>query len=207
MVLLNQVEALRRASLRLRPPSAGAKGLPRLLAFTDPQRSGDVLRLATRLPRGSALVFRAFGAADGIGTARQLRRLTWRRGVLLLIGADAGLARAARADGVHLPERCVGRLPALTKRHRLVTAAAHSPAAARRALALGADAVVLSAVMPSASPSAERPIGVLRLARLTRRLAGPVYALGGVDSGNARRVAATGVAGLAAVGAFAEIKT
>jgi thiamine-phosphate pyrophosphorylase len=199
---LNQVEALRRASLTLRPRTAGAKGLPRLLAFTDPDRSGDVLRLAAGLPRGSALVFRTFGAADALETARRLRRITWRRGVLLLIGADTNLARAVRADGVHLPERFVGRLPALTRRGLLLTAAAHSPAAARRALALGANAVVLSSVMPSVSPSAGRAIGPLRLAQIVRALGGPAYALGGINAGNSRRVAATGIAGLAAVGAF-----
>jgi len=172
------------------------------LAFTDPERSGDVLRLAAGLPRGSALVFRTFGAEGALNVAQALRRLTWRRGVLLLIGADVRLAHAVKADGVHLPERFVGRLPDLSGRGLLLTAAAHSPAAARRALALGADAVVVSAVMPSQSPSAGGAIGLLPLALLARSLAGPVYALGGISASNARRVAATGVAGLAAVGAF-----
>ena len=203
-MLLDQVMALRRAALTLRPRATGAKALPGLLAFTDPQRSGDLLALAAQLPRGAALVYRSFGAVDALATARRLRKITWRRGVLLLVGFDSGLARVIGADGVHLPERFLGRLPALSRTGLLLTAAAHSPAAARRALRLGADAVVLSTVMRSASPSAGRPIGILRLARLARTLDGPVYALGGIDAGNARRIAATGVAGLAAVGAFAQ---
>jgi len=199
---LPEQTALWRAAHRLGRKRPAAKSLPALLAFTDPDRSGDLLALAGRLPRGSALVFRAFGAAGALKTAQRLRRITWRRGVLLLIGADPALASVARADGVHLPERLAGRLPHLKRRGWLITTAVHSPAAARRALRLGADAVIISPVLPSASPSAGRAMGVLRLAVLTRSLNGPVFGLGGINGKNAQRVAATGVAGLAAVGAF-----
>ncbi len=192
---------LRRAGARLGRNAPGAKRLPTLLAFTDPARSGDLFALARRLPRGTALVYRAFGAEDRIATAWRLRRITWRRGVLLLIGADAALARAVRADGVHLPQRLAAQLPRL-RGFSLRTIAAHSPGAVRRGLAVGADAVVLSPVLLSDSPSAGRPLGVLRTARIVRRARGAVYGLGGVDGQSAGRVAATGVAGLAAVGAW-----
>jgi len=48
---------------RLRAPST-PPALPALLAFTDPVRTPDPAALATSLPRGAGLVFRAFGAAD-----------------------------------------------------------------------------------------------------------------------------------------------
>jgi thiamine-phosphate pyrophosphorylase len=83
-----------------------------------------------------------------------------------------------------------------------VTAAAHSLRAARGALALGADAVVVSAVFPSRSASAGAPLGPLRLAALARAAGGPVYALGGIRNENARRLAGLRLAGLAAVDAF-----
>ncbi len=201
---MQEQTALQRAARRLGARRPGKKAIPTLLAFTDPDRSGDILELAARLPRGSALIYRAFGAADAQAVAWRLRRITWRRGVLLLIGADEGLAQRVKADGLHLPERLAHRLPYVT---RAVTVAAHSPAAARRALARGADAVVLSPALSSDSPSAGKPIGVLRLAGIVRGLSGPAYALGGIDGSNARRVGATGVAGLAAVGAFAALRT
>jgi thiamine-phosphate pyrophosphorylase len=74
--------------------------------------------------------------------------------------------------------------------------------AARRALAAGADAVVVSAVFPSASASAGPPMGAIRLAILVRRVRGPVYALGGIDIKKARLLKDTGLVGLAAVDAF-----
>jgi thiamine-phosphate pyrophosphorylase len=193
--------ALRRAARRLGRNARSAKRLPTLLAFTDPQRSGDLLALAGRLPRGAALIYRAFGAADRLEAAWALRRITWRRGVWLIIGADVALARAVRADGVHLPERMGGQAARL-RGFRLLTVAAHTPSALRRGLAFGADAAVLSPVLSSDSPSAGRPLGVLRTARLVRGAKGAVYGLGGIDGKSAGRVAATGVAGLAAVGVF-----
>jgi thiamine-phosphate pyrophosphorylase len=193
--------ALQRAARRLGRNARGEKRLPALLAFTDPQRSGDLILLATALPRGAGLVYRAFGSPDRYDVAWKLRRITWRRGVLLIIGADAALARAVRADGVHLPERMAGQ----TRRLRdfdLLTIAAHSPRALRRGLALGADAVVLSPILASDSPSAGAPLGILRAARLVRGAKGAVYGLGGIDGESAARVAATGVAGLAGVSTF-----
>ncbi len=175
--------------------------MPTLLAFTDPGRSGDLFALAARLPRGAALVYRAFGAPDRLDAAWRLRRITWRRGVRLVIGADADLARAVRADGLHLPERLAARLPGL-RDFPLLTVAAHSPRAIARGFVLGADAAVISPVFESASPSAGRPLGAVRTALLVRSAKGAVYGLGGIGGKSAARAAGTGLTGLAAVGAF-----
>lgn len=147
------------------------------------------------------MVYRSFGAPNAGAVARDLRQIARARGLTLLIGADIALAVACEADGVHLPER-LAHLAGRLRRQRpgwWVTAAAHSLPAARRALALGADAVVVSAVFPSRSPSAGRPLGPLRLAALARAAGGPVYGLGGINTKNARRLLASGAVGLAAV--------
>jgi thiamine-phosphate pyrophosphorylase len=181
-----------------------AKRLPRLLVFTDPARTPDVEAVAATLPAGAALVYRAFGALDAEPTARRLlKRVRARRG-LLLIGADADLAARIGADGVHLPERTAGRARTLKAARPgwLVTAAAHSPAAVRRARAAGADAAVVSAVFPSRSPSAGAPIGPLRLAQIARHGGLPVYALGGVNDATAGCLRDLPLAGLAAVDGF-----
>jgi thiamine-phosphate pyrophosphorylase len=180
---------------------AGRKGLPTLLFFTDPTRTPDVEAIAAGLPRGAGVVFRAFGAPDAADRARRLRAIARARGLLLLIGADADLARRVDADGVHLPERLAGRARRLKGVNPgwIVTAAAHSLTAARRARAAGADAVVVSPVFASNSPSAGAPIGPVRLALLVRQAGGPVYALGGINDRTARRLKGAGLAGIAAV--------
>jgi len=175
--------------------------MPRLLVFTDPQRTPDLEALAARLPFGAALVYRAFGAPEAESVGRRLLRQVRARGGRLLIGADAGLAARLGADGVHLPERSAARARALKARRPgwIVTAAAHSPWAARRARAAGVDGVVVSAVFPSRSASAGAPIGALRLAQIVRLADVPVYALGGVNDRTAGRLKNMRLAGLAAV--------
>lgn len=155
------------------------------------------MALARSLPRGTGLVYRAFGAPDRLETARALAIIARRRGLVLLVGADAELAARAGASGVHLPERLAGRALRLRRPGWIITAAAHSPRAARRP---GIDAFVLSAVFPSASPSAGPPLSALRFAQRVRTASAPAYALGGVNDATAGRLRMTGAAGLAGVG-------
>ena len=160
--------------------------------------------MVARLPRGAALVYRPFGAPDAERTAARLAAGLHARGAKLLIGADARLARKVGADGVHLPERAAAEARRLKRACPgwIVTAAAHSFRAVRRARAAGADAAVVSAVFPSGSPSAGAPLGVLRLAQMTCAAGLPVYALGGVNDGSAARLKDLPLAGLAAVDGF-----
>jgi thiamine-phosphate pyrophosphorylase len=180
------------------------KSLPPLLFFTDPVRTPDPEAVARTLRRGAAVVFRAFGAPDAAERGVRLKAIALRHGLLLLVGADERLAVALRADGVHLPERLAHRARRLKAAHPawIVTAAAHSERAARRAIALGADAAVVSTVFASRSASAGRPMGAVRLAELVRRVNGPVYGLGGIDNKKARLLKDTGLVGLAAVDGF-----
>jgi len=177
-----------------------------MLFFSDPARTPRPELTLARLPRGSGFVFRAFGAADALVVGRQLARLARRRGVVFFVGAEADLAVALRADGIHLPERLahrkgvVGRLSS----RFFVTGAAHGLAAARRARLSGVDAIVVSPVFQSASPSAGRPIGPLRFAALVRAAGCPVYALGGVNRVSVRRLMRSGAVGVASVSALSD---
>lgn len=180
------------------------KGLPSLLFFTDPVRTPDPEAIARTLPRGGGVVFRPFGAAGAEAQGRRLAAIARKRGLILLVGADARLAAKIGAQGVHLPERLACHAHRLKAAHPrwIVTAAAHSAPAARRALGFGAEAVVVSAVFASRSASAGAPMGPLRLAILVRRVRGPIFGLGGIDNKKARLLKDTGLAGLAAVDAF-----
>jgi thiamine-phosphate pyrophosphorylase len=192
---------LRRTAALLERRRAAGKGLPALLFFTDPVRTPAPEAAAGLLPPGAGVVFRAFGDPDAEAAGLRLGRIARARGLKLLAGADEALAARIGADGVHLPERLAWRARRIKARRPgwIVTAAAHSPRAARRARAAGADAVVVSPVFPSRSPSAGTPLGVLRLALLARRAGLPVYALGGVNAATAGRLGGLPLAGLAAV--------
>ncbi|MEO0982956.1 MAG: thiamine phosphate synthase [Pseudomonadota bacterium] len=175
-------------------------GLPPVFFMTDPARTPDPAAIAKRLPRGWGVIYRHFGAQDRRGTALKLTRMARRRRLVLLVAADLGLARTARADGVHLPERATSR--SIGSR-RLTTAAAHSRAAVQRARRMGADAAILSTVFPSASPSAGAPMGALKFRIAAMRGGMPLYALGGVTARNAGRISRYG--GFAAIGSISEV--
>lgn len=150
------------------------------------------------MPTGAAIVYRSFGAPDAEAQARRLQAIARARGLRLLIGQDAALARRLDADGVHLPER-LAYLAGRLKRSNpswIVTSAAHSLAAARRSQA---DAVVMSVVFASNSVSASPALGPVRFAHRLRAAGRQAYALGGVNDHTAARLLPSGVIGLAAV--------
>jgi len=176
------------AAARLAKPARARSGrrLPRAWFLTDPARVHDPIAIARRLPRGWGVIYRHFGAKDRLLVGESLARVCRQRGLVLLVSADPALAAHIRADGVHWPE---ARLRGVRKRrpHTIETASAHSRAALAHAHALGIDAVFLSPIFPSQSPSPGKAMGALRFRRIARAAPLPVYALGGVNVHNAAR--------------------
>jgi thiamine-phosphate pyrophosphorylase len=204
--LVRTARTLERFAAGAKPLRGAKPPLPAAWLFTDPGRTPDPVAVAGRLPRGAGVVFRAFGEPGALETGLALAKVARRRGLVLLVGADAALASRIGAAGVHLPERLAHRAPALRRRRPgwLITAAAHSPRGLARATRLGVDAAFLSGVFASRSPSAGRPIGVVRLASLAHASRTPVMALGGVNDRTAPRLVGSGAAGLAAVDGWLE---
>jgi thiamine-phosphate pyrophosphorylase len=203
MILSADAETLWGAATGLARAAAGVSrdpGRPALLFFTDPVRTPQPWLTAAALPRGAAVVYRSFGAADARSVAERLRRITAERGVRLLIGLDADLAGAVGADGVHLPERALNRADDLRRRHRdwQVTGAVHSVATLTGARAL--SAAILSPVFAAGGTSAHRSaLGVAAFAAAVRAAPVPVYALGGINAANADTLTGSGACGLAGV--------
>ena len=197
--LWDAATALNRAAAAVSPQVAG---LPPLLFFTDPDRTPRPWETAARLPPGSAVIYRAFGAADAVETGRRLREATTNnRGVTLLVGLDADLAQTLVADGVHLPEREAHSAPAIRAAHPswMITAAWHGGPALIEAL----DALILSPVFPPGGASADKPpLGIAAFEEKSQSVPLPVYALGGIKAANAARLTATGACGLAAIDAI-----
>ena len=176
--------------------------LPPAFFLTDPARTPDPVSVVERLPRGWGVIYRHFGAATREAVARTLVLACRRRGLVLLIAADPDLARRVHADGVHWPR---ARLSGLRVRHPgwIETASAHTRADLVRAARARVEAVLLSSVFASDSPSAPPPLGALRFTRLAGFAPLPVYALGGVSADNAAR-AITRAAGWAAIGSVVD---
>jgi thiamine-phosphate pyrophosphorylase len=181
--------------------SGKALPLPRAWFMTDPKRTPHPERIIAALPHGWGVIYRHFGAANRIETARRLANLCRGR-LIFLVAADPELARAVRAHGVHWPEAKLRRVR--PRNPRLIeTASAHSHAALARAAAMNVDAAILTPVFQSASPSAGKPLGPLAFRRLARGASLPVYALGGINAQTATR-AMSGAAGFAAIDGIVE---
>lgn len=180
-------------------PARIGQALPPLLFFTDPERTPRPWETAAGLPIGSGVVFRHFGRPDARETAARLRETTLERGGLLLIALDAELAELVGADGVHLPERALDRAPGLARARPdwRITGSAHVPAAL---VSPGLDALVVSPVFHAGGSSSEKtPLGPRTFKKWVLAAPVPVYALGGIDSANARALVGSGACGLAGV--------
>ena len=200
-----ELEVLSRTAAAFPPRTARGRALPNLLFFTDPARVASPEAVAERLPPGSGIVFRAFGSENAVEQGRRLRAIADARGLILLAGADPELAKMIGADGLHMPQRLVGEVSRLRAQHSddLVTVAAHDLAAVQAGERAGADAVIVSPVFPSNSPSAGQPLGVEGLKALVAATPLPVYALGGVRADTVGQLAESGIVGIAAVEALA----
>lgn len=187
-------------------PILAALALPSRYLITPPEPGADfAARLNACLAAGIRLVqLRAPGAsvdelARLTGIARELAAPT---GARVFVNGAPDAARAAGADGAHLPARELKRLAARPPWPDFgLAASCHDADELARAGELGVDFAVLSPIRPTPGHPDARPIGWDGFARLVESVDFPVYALGGVgsdDRDDARAAGAQGVAGIRA---------
>lgn len=192
---------LAKVARRLNARHGAARRLPPLVLPTDAVRLPNPAPAVARLPRGTIVIVRHSDDGARAALARDLLPICRRRGLRLLIAGDWRLALRLGADGLHLPEAMARQARRWRRRPSwLVTAAAHSRPAMRRAAQAGADAVLLSPVFPTASHPGRGALGPVRFAALAVRQPLAVYALGGITEVTAPRLLGTGAVGIAAIG-------
>lgn len=201
---MNAAQAnLARHARALNTRHARGRALPAIVLMTDDARKVDWVAAVAALPRGSAVVVRHRDAKGRERLARLLRPVCHARRVALLIADDAALAQRVGANGVHVPERQLARLPGIRARNArwLVSCSAHGAAAVLRANRLAADAIFVSPVFATASHPDHRALGVTRFAALVCG-GGAVYALGGIEMKTIRRLAPHRIVGIGLIGAW-----
>jgi thiamine-phosphate pyrophosphorylase len=195
---------LARVALRLNA-RAGLSGLlPALVLMTDEKRLADPLASARALPKGAAIVVRHTQPRERGLLAHALGGIARDNSLVLLIAGDAALADEVRADGLHLPEARLAEAAHWrgVRPRWLITVAAHSATALRRAAEVGAHAAFLGPVFATRSHPNARPLGPTRFMNMARGASLPVYALGGITAANVGRLASARIAGIAAVAAL-----
>jgi thiamine-phosphate diphosphorylase len=123
----------------------------------------------------------------------------------VIVNDRLDVALAGGAHGVHLKSAsyAAARVRAMTPAGFLIGRSVHSVDDAIRAGA-GADYLIFGTVFRTSSKPASTPAGQAALAEVVRATRIPVLAVGGVTVETAGLIAATGAAGVAAIGAFAE---
>lgn len=125
----------------------------------------------------------------------------------ILVNDRLDVALASGAAGVHLKERSfpVASARALAPAGFMVGRSVHQPTA--HVSAGVADYLVAGTVLPTVSKPSAAHLGWPGLAEVVKSAAGqPVLAIGGIDLPSMPFVAASGAAGLAAIGAFIPAK-
>lgn len=144
------------------------------------------------------------GARELIDIAQVVGDICHTAGVGFIVNDRVDIAMAVGADGVHVGARDlpVDVARRLLGREGLVGASASTVEDALAAERAGASYLGVGHVYATASKKkGSPPIGLDALARLREAVAIPVIAIGGITADNIRDVLATGVHGVAAIGA------
>ena len=188
-LLISRTAMMRNQSLKTFGKTLGLNPewqLPLVFYFSDPRRDPKPEATAISLPPGCAIIYRHFGETGALERAKALLAMAKARDLKLLIGQDADMAKAIGAHGVHLPEAALSTARAWRDQNPdwLITGAIHSQEPLKALSQNALNAVFVSPVFASSSPSAQgkAPIGPLGLKPYITQSPVPVCGLGGINS-------------------------
>lgn len=138
-----------------------------------------------------------------LDVAQGLRQLCDEHGALLIINNDPDLARAVKADGVHLGQR---DFPVQVAREILpvdciIGVSAATLDEARQAETDGADYIAVGSIYPTSSKEDTRPAGLETLRKVRGMTGRPLVAIGGITEENVEAVMEAGADAVAVISA------
>jgi thiamine-phosphate pyrophosphorylase len=140
-----------------------------------------------------------------LALSQEMRVLTNEFGAKLFINDRVDVAVAVNADGVHLghtsmPVEAVRRV---VGKNMLIGVSTHDLAEAKVAEAGGADFITFGPIFETPSKAKlSTPVGVVLLKEIKCDIGIPIYALGGIKSGNIMQVLSAGASGVAMISAI-----
>jgi thiamine-phosphate pyrophosphorylase len=144
-----------------------------------------------------------------LATARELRRVV-AGDALFIVNDHLDIALLCEADGVHLgpDDMSIGSARRVAGERMLIGASASSPAAARAAIALGADYVGCGPAFVTPNKTAKPAIGPTGVAAVAAAVGAdaPVFAIGGIDESNVGQLTDKGVRRVCVIRAIADAR-
>lgn len=144
-------------------------------------------------------------ARELLRIGEKLRRLTEERSVKLFVNDRIDVAMTLDADGIHLGQTSlpVTLVRKISGGRFMIGVSTHNLREAREAEAGGADFITFGPVFETSSKLAfGPPVGLRKLANVTREIKIPVFAIGGIKIGDVKRVVESGGRGVAVISAI-----
>ena len=144
-------------------------------------------------------------ARELLRIGEKLRRLTDERSVKLFVNDRIDVAMTLDADGIHLGQTSlpVTIVRKISGGRFMIGVSTHNLREAREAEAGGADFITFGPVFETSSKLAfGPPVGLRRLANITREIKIPVFAIGGIKIEDVKRVVENGGRGVAVISAI-----
>jgi thiamine-phosphate pyrophosphorylase len=162
----------------------------------------EPLAAALSLPKNSGVILRDYDLSENerFALGKKLLKICRKKKMPLLVANDPRLAVRLKAGGAHFPEYALDDIRRWRGKRQgwIITAAAHSPGAVRKAYASGATAVLISPVFAASSHRMEKPTGIMRSIHYIYRLI-PAYALGGTNPSRLKALKMAGFMGFAGI--------
>lgn len=181
----------------------------KLCVITDTavQKKFPHVEIARMAIRGGAKMIqfrdKKMSTAELIETARMLKKICSKAGVLFIVNDRVDVALISGADGVHLgiEDIPISDARKLLGDDKIIGGTAHSLKEAREAEKRGADYIGFGHIFSTGSKiKSTAPVGVEKLKELVRSITIPVFAIGGIGLDNIKQVIETGVHGAAVIG-------
>ncbi|MEK7747648.1 MAG: thiamine phosphate synthase [Nitrospirota bacterium] len=138
--------------------------------------------------------------------AKELREITLRHGVTLIINDQTDLALAVLADGVHLGQDDLPIFAArkLLGKSAIIGISTHSVEEAIRAESDGADYIGFGPIFRTVTKvDVKMPVGMHAIADVKKQVQIPLYAIGGIKKSHLPDLFSAGADGVVAISALA----
>ncbi len=186
--------------------------LPKLLILTDsarmkPDFDSAVLEACIGGAKWFCVREKSAAPREVLEFFARTSRIVEKFGAQSFLNGRADLARAAHAGGLHLPEGEISpNLARLTLGfHTPIGVSVHDLEGARRAASEGATYLMFGPVFETKSHLGQTAAGLETLQKVVASVAIPVFAVGGIDAGNAASCLNVGASGVAVISSVWEV--
>ncbi|MBQ4875074.1 MAG: thiamine phosphate synthase [Rickettsiaceae bacterium H1] len=157
-------------------------------------------------PKKSMVIIRMYDTENREIIAKKIAKLCKIREIKFLVAKDPKLALKIKADGIHLSEKNFFSLKTWKKKMPkwIITASAHNMQKLRKIKNYDLTAAIYSPIFPTTTHPERKHVGTFKFRKEINNLNFPVYALGGINKSNIRKLKSINIAGIAGISLFNE---